>query len=113
MISHTQSQANSVTSPRRSKTAITLTALYVLLSLAAAALPLLAKKGESLAGVYLVLVALPWTIVLGRFTARFGIDSIVFNYIFLSLGVFVNAVLLYWTVSAFARWVSAKTNLSR
>ena len=113
MISHTQSQANSVTSPRRSKTAIVLTAVYVLLSLAAAALPLLAKKGESLAGVYLVLVALPWTIVLGSLTERFGIDSLVFNYAFLLFGIFVNAVLLYWSVTALARWGTAKTNLSR
>ena len=104
---------NNMTSHRRSKTAIMLTAVYVLLSLAAAALPLLAKKGESLAGVFLVIFAMLWTIVLGRLTDRFGIDSIVFNYVFLLFGIFVNAMLLYWTVSALARWLSAKTNLSR
>ena len=104
-----QIQSNSVTPQGRSKTAIALTAAYVLLSLAAALLPLLAKEGESLAGVYLVLVALPWSIMLGRLTARFGIDSIVFNYVFLLFGIFVNALVLYWTVSILTRRLSAKT----
>ena len=110
MILHIQSQANSMTSRRRSKAAIGITAVYVLLSLAAAALPLLAKKGESLAGVYLALFALPWTIVLGSLTERFGIDSLVFNYAFLLFGIFVNAVLLYWIVAALAQWRTAKAS---
>jgi len=94
---------------RRSKAAVGITAVYVVVSLAAAALPLLAKEGESLAGVYLALVALPWSIVLGSFVDRLGIDSLVFNYAFLLLGIFVNATLLYWIVTTLARWVAAKT----
>jgi hypothetical protein len=86
---------NSATSRRRSKAAIGLTAIYVLLALAATSLPLLAQEEESLAGIFFVVFAWPWTIVLGRLTERFGIDAIVFNYVFLLLGVFVNAVLLY------------------
>lgn len=95
----------------RSKTAMVLTAVYVLLALAAASLPLLAKEGGSLAGVFLALFALPWSIVLGSLTDRFGIDSIVFNYIFLLFGIFVNAVLLYWIVTALARWLTAKNSI--
>lgn len=87
-----------------------LTAVYVLLSLAAAALPLLAKEDESLAGVFLALFAFPWTLALGSLVDRFGMDSLVFNYVVLLLGIFVNAVLLYWTVSALARRLSAKTS---
>ena len=88
-----------------------LTSVYVLLSLAAASLPLLSKEGESLAGVFFVVLALPWSIVLGRLTERFGIESMAFNYVFLLLGVFVNAVLLYWTVAVLARRLGAKTSL--
>jgi hypothetical protein len=100
--------SNSATSRRRSKAAIVLTAIYVLLALTVASLPLLAKEEESLAGIFFVVFALPWTIVLGRLTERLGVDSIVFNYVFLLLGVFVNAVLLYWIVTTLARWLSAK-----
>ena len=111
MILSAQSQSSSETSHRRSKAALWITAVYVLLSLAAAALPLLAKEGESLAGVYLVLFALPWNIVLGSLVDRFGIDSLVFNYAFLLFGIFINTVLLYWTVSALTRWLTTRAGI--
>ena len=77
--------------------------------MAAAALPLLSKEGDSLAGIYLIVFAMPWSLVPMELSDRFGIDSIVFNYIFLLIGIFINAVLLYWIVTAFARWWSVKT----
>lgn len=73
----------------RSKAAVALTAVYLLLALVAA-LPLVAKEGDSLAGIFLVVFALPWSVVLGALTDRFGIESIAFNYVFLLLGVFID-----------------------
>ena len=94
----------------RSKAAIGVAAVYALLSLAAAALPLLAKEDESLAGIFLVLLALPWTLALGWLTERWRIDSLSFNYVFLLIGIFVNSIFLYWTVSSLSRWWNLKTS---
>jgi len=86
-----------------------ITAAYVFLARAALSLPLLAKEGDSLAGVYVALFALPWSIVLGKIIDWVGINSIVFIYGPLLLGIFFNATLLYLIVTTFARKVSAIT----
>jgi hypothetical protein len=93
----------------RSKAAVMLTAAYLLLALAAAALPLFAKEGDSLANIYFIVFAMPWSLVLMGLTDKFGIDSFVFNYIFLLIGIFINSALLYWIVTAFNRWWSVRT----
>ncbi len=95
------------TSPGYSKIALLIIAAYVFLALAALSLPLLAKKGESLAGVYLMPFALPWSIVLGKIIDSVGINSIAFSYGFLLLGIFFNAILLYLIVTVVARKLSA------
>jgi hypothetical protein len=78
-----------------SKAAIILTGIYLLLVVAAFSLMLMAKQDESLAGIYVVIVAMPWTILLTWITDTPGIDSIIFNTVFLALGCILNAMIIY------------------
>lgn len=78
-----------------SKAAIILTGIYLLLVVAAFSLMLMAKQDESLAGIYVVIVAMPWTILLAWITDTLVIDSIIFNTVFLALGCILNAVIIY------------------
>ena len=72
-----------------------MTGIYVLLVVAAFSLMLMAKQDESLAGIYVVIVAMPWTILLMGITDTLGIDSIIFNTVFLALGCILNAMIIY------------------
>lgn len=60
---------------------------------------MIAKPGESLAGIYLVPLAFPWSLFLGRIMDRFGIDSMAFNLAFLLLGILLNAGILYFVAA--------------
>lgn len=84
-----------MTDKKISKAAIILTGIYVLLVVAAFSLMLMAKQDESLAGIYVVIVAMPWTILLAWITDTLGIDSIIFNTVFLALGCILNAMIIY------------------
>ena len=92
----------------KSKTATILTNLYLILAVFAFAVMIIASQGESLAGIFVVLVAMPWTILLTWLVDSLGIDSIVFNTIFLALGCLLNAFILYFTVSFLARRFRSK-----
>ena len=92
----------------KSKTAIILTTLYLVLAMFAFAVMLMASQGESLAGIFVVLVAMPWTILLTWLVDYLGIDSIVFNTIFLAFGCLLNAFILYFIVSFLARRFRSK-----
>lgn len=93
---------------KKSKTAIILTTLYLVLAVFAFAVMLMASQGESLAGIFVVLVAMPWTILLTWLLDNLGIDSIVFNTIFLALCCMLNAFIIYYTVSFLARRFRSK-----
>lgn len=87
----------------KSKTAVWTAGVYLLVSLAALILLVTAGPGENLAGVYIVLLAKPWSTVLIWIIDRLGTDSLLFNSVFLLLGVLVNAALIYWCVSLLSR----------
>ena len=80
---------------RISVTAVIVTGIYVLLVVAAFAVMFLAKEDESLAGIFVVLVAMPWTILLSWIIDSLGIDSTVFNTVFSALGCMLNAWIIY------------------
>ena len=86
------------------KIAITLTVIYLLFVVAAFTVMFMAKQDESLAGIFVVMVAMPWTILLTWFTGTLGIDSIAFNTVFLAVGCILNAIILYSLVSFIARF---------
>ncbi len=88
----------------RSKLAFWIAGLYLALGLAAWTLPLIAKPSESLAGVYVVMLAFPWSTVLVWLMDGMGIDSVVFSSLFLLLGLFVNGAILYYAIA----WVTGK-----
>jgi len=85
------------------KITITIVAVYLLIGLAALIIALSAAADESLAAIFLVLVAMPWTVALTWLTDRFAIESVVFNYTMLCAGVVINAGILYWILSWFSR----------
>ena len=93
---------------KKSKTAITLTVIYLLLVVAAFTVMFLAKPGESLSGIFVILVAMPWSMLLTWFTDTLGIDSIVLNTVFLALCCILNAVIIHFMVSFIARRFSSK-----
>ena len=78
---------------------ITIVAVYLLIGLAALIIALSAAADESLAAIFLVLVAMPWTVALTWLTEKLAIDTVVFNYTVLSVGILVNAGILYWVLS--------------
>ena len=82
-----------------SRVAAWIAGIYLVIALAAWVLPLIAKPGESLAGIYVVPLAFPWSFLLGWIMDRFGIDSMAFNSAFLLLGILINAVILYFVLS--------------
>jgi len=71
---------------QKSTTAVIVTGIYILLVVGAFAVMFLAKEDESLAGIFVVLVAMPWTILLSWIIDNLGMDSIVFNTAFSALG---------------------------
>jgi hypothetical protein len=80
---------------RKSVTAVIITGIYILLAVGAFAVMFLAKEDESLAGIFVVLVAMPWTILLSWITDYFSLDSIVFNTVFSALACMFNAWIIY------------------
>ena len=88
----------------KSKFAFWIAGLYLVLGLAAWTLPLIAKRGESLAGVYIAMLALPWSAVLTWLTDGLGIDSLAFSFLFLLVGLLLNAAILYYGIA----WLTGK-----
>ena len=82
-----------------SKFAFWISGIYLAVGLAAWTLPLVAKPGESLAGIFLVPLALPWSLTLSWIIQRTGIDSTLFNMVFLLVGILVNTIILYIVIS--------------
>jgi len=80
---------------QKSTTAVIITSIYLLLVAGAFLVMFLAKEDESLAGIFVVLVAMPWTILLTWIVDNLGIDSMVFNTVFSALACMLNA----WIIS--------------
>ena len=88
---------------QKSTTAVILTSIYLLLVAGAFLVMFLAKEDESLAGIFVVLVAMPWTILLSWIIDNLGMDSIVFNTAFSALGCMLNAWIIYSVISFLSR----------
>lgn len=79
-----------------SKVGIGVAGLYLMVALAAWVLPWIAKPGESLAGIFVVPLAVPWSLLLGWIMDTTGVDSMVFKAVFLLVGISINAAILYF-----------------
>jgi len=84
---------------RKYVTAVIVTGIYILLVVGAFAVLFLAQEDESLAGIFVVLVAMPWTILLTWIVDSLGMDSMVFNTVFSALGCMLNAWIIYSVIS--------------
>ena len=82
-----------------SKTAVVLTALYLLIVAVALTLLLLAGKNDALAGIYFILATFPWSSPLMWISDTFQIDSVLFNTLFLLAGGLLNGFIIYKFVS--------------
>jgi len=82
-------------SQQKSSIALILTGIYLVFAAAAFAVMFMAEPEDSLAGIFVVLVAMPWTLLLSWVIDVFGIDSLAFNTIFSALGCLLNAAIIY------------------
>jgi hypothetical protein len=80
-----------------SKLALLFAAAYLLL--AVASLIFIFVSGDSLAGVFAVLVIQPWGSWLVWVMDIAGIDSLLFNLLFMSAGALLNCWIIYKTVT--------------
>ena len=87
----------------KSLTAVIITGIYLLLVVGAFAAMFLAKDDESLAGIFVVLVAMPWTLLLTWVMDYFSQDSMVFNTVFAALGCMLNAWIIYTVIFFFGQ----------
>jgi len=86
-----------------SKAAVIFTAVYLLAVAVSLALLLLAGQGDSLAGIYLVLITFPWSSPLMWINETLRIDSMLFNTLFLLAGGLVNGFIIYRATSFVVR----------
>jgi len=69
--------------------------IYLLMAVGALALALMDPANDPLSGLFLVLLSLPWILALDWINETVGLDASWLNIILASLGVILNAVLLY------------------
>lgn len=89
--------------PASYKIAVAATTVYLLLSMVAWTLPLLAKDDDLFTLLFLILVSLPWIIALVFVTRSLGIDSLIFNFAFCLAAILLNAALIYVTMRFFTK----------
>ena len=85
------------------KFALGISGLYFIIALGAWLLPLVAKPGESLAGVFLVLFAQPWASLWIWVSDKLEFDSFALSMAFMLAGIIINTLLLYRIFSYRAR----------
>ncbi len=82
-----------------------LSGLYVVCLLAALAVLFLTRQHTPFAGIFFVVVTIPWPLVLEGIHKFFHVNTFVFNLVFLLMGGLVNAWILYWAASRIARFL--------
>ena len=96
----------------KSKLPVILTSIYIVISILAFILMFATMATESLSGIFVVLVAMPWTILFTPIIDAMGLDSIALNTVFMALGVILNALLIYSFFSFVTRKNKRNTPLS-
>lgn len=79
----------------QSKVPIIITSIYGVLSIMAFVLMFATIDTESLSGIFVVLVAMPWSIYFSPLIESIGIDSMTIKTLFMVVGVMINAFLIY------------------
>lgn len=91
----------------QSKLPLILTAIYLLFALAAFGILFTAGEDESLAGVYVVLLAMPWTPLFTAVIELTGVNNFSLNIFLMVLAVAINASLIY----TFFAWITRNKEL--
>ena len=86
----------------KSKTAIVVTALYLLVVAASFIIMLITAGDTAMSGIFLILVTLPWSFSLTWAQDRFLLNSLGFNGLFLAAGGLFNSFILYKLISSIA-----------
>ena len=68
---------------------------YLALGGLSLAIAILDPSNDPLAAIFLILLAMPWTLILTSLNDALGWESVTFNYGFLSVGIGINAAILY------------------
>ena len=89
---------------KRSKLALWVSGIYLTFALGSWLLPLIAKPGESLAGVFLILFAQPWASLWVWITDTLQLDIFALTMVFMLVGIGVNTWIIYRLFS----WVSRR-----
>ena len=87
----------------KSKLAMWLSGIYLVLALGSWVLPLLAKPGESMAGIFLVLFAQPWASVWVWVTDILQIDIFALTMVVMLAGILLNTWIIYRVFAWFSR----------
>ena len=75
--------------------------LYLLGSAASLALAMYGDREFS--GLYLLVLAMPWTLIANPVLTSLGIGSVSAVYVFLSGGILVNAAMVFWAARFLGR----------
>ncbi len=79
----------------QSKLPFVITSIYIFISILAFILMFMTMATESLSGIFVVLVAMPWALIISQFTNAIGVESIALNAVLMALGVVINAFIIY------------------
>ena len=92
-----------MTGKQKLRLALWLSGTYLAVGLVSWVLPLVAKPGESLSGIFVVLLAQPWATLLTIVTERLQLDSLMLNMAVMLVGVLMNSWIIYKVVSLVSR----------
>jgi membrane-associated phospholipid phosphatase len=69
--------------------------IFIYLSASVASIAVLLFGDDPSSGIFLVLFALPWSLLVSQLTGVLGVHSVTLNLALLAIGVGINAALLY------------------
>lgn len=87
-----------------------LLALYLAFGVFAVAVIFIDPSDDPLSAVFLVIAAMPWTLILGAVTDGFGEPPAWASLTLLSLGVLVNAALIYGLGQLIVRYIGRRAS---
>ena len=84
---------------KRSIVAVSITLLYLIALLASLVIMLMTAEETAMSGIFLVMVTMPWTMLLGWLKELLQTDSMLLSTVFLISGGLVNSFVLYKMLS--------------
>ena len=97
----------------QSKLPLILTSIYLAISILAFILMFVTIESDSLSGIFVVFVAMPWTLLFIPLIDAIGMNSIALNTILMAVGVGINALIIYTLFAFLSRKKITPTLYSR